>query len=157
MGLFDSLIAGAVKSAFQQLDTSALPSILSQILGRTDLGGVGGLLDALRRGGLDQQVGSWLGQGSNAPVSPDQLRNALGDGDLAKMAREAGLPLDQLLAILAQHLPQTIDRLSPNGHLVEDPAAIDPDADSGTDQGSPEEEGAGGSLAQKAGLDDIGR
>ncbi|NVO17052.1 MAG: DUF937 domain-containing protein [Rhodoplanes sp.] len=156
MGLLDSLIAGAMKSALQQLDTSALPSILSQILGRTDLGGVGGLLDALRRGGLDQQVGSWLGQGANAPVSPDQLRSALGNGDLSRMAQEAGLPLDQLLAILAQHLPQTIDTMSPNGHLVEDPMAINPGADREADQGGPGDIG-GGSLAQKAGFDDIGR
>jgi uncharacterized protein YidB (DUF937 family) len=155
MGLLDSLIAGAMKGAFQQLDSSALPSILGQILGRTDLGGFGGLVDALRRGGLDQQVGSWLGRGSNMAVSPDQLRNALGDGDLARMAQEAGLPLDQLLAILAQHLPQTIDGMSPDGHLVEDPMAIDPGADSEADQGGPED--AGGSLARKAGLDDIGR
>lgn len=157
MGLLDSLIASAVKGAFQQLDSGALPSILSQILGRTDLGGVGGLVDALRRGGLDQQVGSWLGQGANMPVSPDQLRNALGNGDLARMAQEAGLPLDQLLAILAQHLPQTIDQMSPNGHLVEDPMAIDPGADSDAEQGGPGDDGAGGSLARKAGLDDIGR
>jgi uncharacterized protein YidB (DUF937 family) len=155
MGLLDSLIAGAMKSAFQQLDTSALPSILSQILGRTDLGGVGGLLDALRRGGLDQQVGSWLGQGANAAVSPDQLRNALGDGELTKMAQVTGLSLDQLLAILSQHLPQTIDQMSPHGHLVEDPMAIDPGADDGAEQGA--DERGGGSLSQKAGLDDIGR
>lgn len=156
MGLLDSLIASAVKGAFQQLDSGGLPSILSQILGRTDLGGVGGLVDALRRGGLDQQVGSWLGQGANMPVSPDQLRNALGSSDLARMAQEAGLPLDQLLAILAQHLPQTIDQMSPHGHLVEDPMAIDPGADSGAEQGGPDD-GGSGSLARKAGLDDIGR
>ncbi|MFL9826922.1 YidB family protein [Rhodoplanes sp. SY1] len=143
MGLLDSLIAGAVQGAFRQLDTTALPSILSQILGRTDLGGFGGLLDALRRGGLDREVGSWLGQGANMDVSPDRLRNALGDRELGQMSQQAGLSIEDLLAVLAQHLPQTVDRMSPNGHLQDDPLEVNPDE--------------GGSLTDQAGLDDIGR
>lgn len=151
MGLLDSLIAGAVQGAVRQLDTTALPSILAQILGRTDLGGFGGLVDALRRGGLDREVGSWLGQGSNMPVSPDRLRGALGDRELGQMSEQAGLSIEDLLAVLAQHLPQTIDGLSPTGRLETDPLAIDPDNPAGGDIRE------GGSLADQAGLDDLDR
>ncbi|WP_170149739.1 YidB family protein [Rhodoplanes roseus] len=151
MGLLDSLVSGAMKGALQQLDGSALPSLLAQLLGRTDLGGFGGLIETLRRGGLDREVGSWLGQGSNMPVSPDQLRRAMPDQDLSRMAQEAGLPLDQLLEILARHLPQTIDGLSPNGHLRDDPMQVDPQA-GGSDDAS-----GGGSLSDQAGLDDLDR
>lgn len=153
MGLLDSLIAGAVQGAFRQLDTTALPSILSQILGRTDLGGFGGLLDALRRGGLDREVGSWLGQGANMDVSPDRLRNALGDRELGQMSQQAGLSIEDLLAVLAQHLPQTVDRMSPHGRLEDDPLEVNPDQ-GGRGFGGGDE---GGSLSDQAGLDDIGR
>ena len=90
---------------------------------------------------------SWLGNGANAGVSPDQLRNALGSDQVQQMARSAGLPVDQLLAMLAQHLPGTIDKMSPNG-------ALDENAASGTQDDGGQ---AGGSLGDQAGLGDVGR
>src|SRR5882724_1761438 len=143
MGLFDQIISGALRGAMGQGEQSALPGLLGQLLGQTNLGSVGGLLQQLQQGGLGGQVASWLGNGSNLPVSADQLRSALGDEHLQQMARQAGLPVDQLLSMLSQHLPQTVDRLSPNGTLQQ------PDADD-------EAPAAGGSLAGQAGLGDVG-
>jgi uncharacterized protein YidB (DUF937 family) len=144
MGLFDQLVSGALRGAMGQGSgqgsdqDSLLPGLLGQLLSRTDLGGVGGLLSQLQQGGLGGEVASWLGNGANRAVSPDQLRSALGDEPLQQMGQTSGLPIDQLLSMLAQHLPQTIDRMSPNGALQE------PD-------------GGDGSLSDQAGLGDIGR
>jgi uncharacterized protein YidB (DUF937 family) len=139
MGLFDTLVSGALKSVLSQGDTQALPGALSQVLGRTDLGGIGGLLAQLQQGGLNREVASWLGSGSNMPVNSDQIRSALGDDRLQQMGQSSGLPLDQLMAILTQHLPGAVDRMSPNGVLEE--------------QGADDQ--ASGSLADQAGLNDI--
>ena len=139
MGLFDTLVSSALKGVLGQGDSQALPGALSQILGRTDLGGIGGLLAQLQQGGLDRQVASWLGSGSNMPVSTDQLRSALGDDRLQQIGGSAGLSIDQLLAMLTQHLPGAVDRMSPNGVLEE--------------QGADDE--ATESLADQAGLNDI--
>jgi uncharacterized protein YidB (DUF937 family) len=139
MGLFDNIISSALKGVLGQAESQALPGALSQILGRTDLGGIGGLLAQLQQGGLDRQVASWLGSGSNMPVSTDQLRSALGDDRLQQIGGSAGLSIDQLLAMLTQHLPGAVDRMSPNGAL-EEPASDDE---------------ATGSLADQAGLSDI--
>ena len=38
------------------------------------LGGLGGLLDKLQKGGLTDAANSWVGPGQNQPVSPGQLR-----------------------------------------------------------------------------------
>jgi uncharacterized protein YidB (DUF937 family) len=103
----------------QQGDASALPNILSQILRNTDLGSIGGLLDQLQKSGLGPQVTSWLGNGSNLPVSADQLRGALGDERVRQIAASLGIPIDQVLGQLSQHLPATIDKMSPNGTLEE--------------------------------------
>jgi uncharacterized protein YidB (DUF937 family) len=150
MGLFDQIIAGAVRGALGEAEQSALPGLLGQLLGQTNLGSLGGLLQQLQQGGLAGQVASWLGNGANLPVSVDQLRAALGNEQLQQMARQAGLPVDQLLAILSQHLPQTVDRMSPHGTLQ----GPDAEADAGTDDGGSD---AGGSLAAQAGLGDVGR
>ena len=145
MGLFDQLVSGALRGAMGQgsgqgQGDSLLPGLLGQLLGQTNLGGIGGLLSQLQQGGLGNEVASWLSNGQNRPVSPDQLRSALGDEPLQQMGQTAGLPIDQLLSMLAQHLPQTIDRASPNGALDESQFG-----------------GDGGSLSDQAGLRDIGR
>ena len=147
MGLFDELVSGALKGVIGQGGQSLLPGLLSQLLANTNLGSIGGLLQQLQQGGLGDQVSSWLGSGANHAISPDQLRSALGSEQLQQMAQASGLPLDKLLAMLSQQLPQTVDHLSPNGTLQE------PDASDDSDSGS----SSGGSLADQAGLGDVGR
>lgn len=158
MGLFDQLVSGALRGAMGQgggqgsgqggdLMASLLPGLLGQVLGQTNMGGIGGLLSQLQQGGLGGEVASWLGNGQNRAVSPDQLRSALGGEQLQQMAQGAGIPLDQLLSMLSQHLPQTIDRASPNGALDE----------SMFGGGGQYDDGSNASLSDQAGLDDIGR
>src|SRR5712692_9065028 len=140
MGLLDSLVSGVMKTFVQEAEARALPALLSQVLARTDLGSVGGLLAQLQQGGLDREVTSWLGRGTNLPVSADQLRTAFGGEQLQQLARAAGLPVDDLLKMLTQQLPGTIDDMSPNGTLEEK---------------APPPQPGGGSLADQAGLGDI--
>ena len=117
--IFGDILGGALKGIAGQVETQALPVILSQVLGKTDLGSVGGLLQKLQQSGLGPQVSSWLGNGANMPVTADQLKNALGNQNLSQIAAQLGLPIDQLLGQLAQHLPAAIDHMSPNGTLQE--------------------------------------
>jgi uncharacterized protein YidB (DUF937 family) len=42
-------------------------------------GGLGGLLAILQQGGLGDAAQSWVGNGANQPVSPQQLHSAFGD------------------------------------------------------------------------------
>jgi uncharacterized protein YidB (DUF937 family) len=147
MGLFDEIVSGALKGVMGQAEQSLLPGLLSQLLANTNLGSVGGLLQQLQQGGLGGQVASWLGDGANHAISPDQLRAALGNEHLQQMAQAAGLPIDKLLAMLSQQLPQTVDKMSPNGTLQE--------PDQGEDAAS--DNAAGGDLADQAGLGDIRR
>lgn len=148
MGLFDQIVSGALRGTMGGgQNDSLLPGLLGQLLGQTNLGGIGGLLTQLQQGGLGGEVASWLGNGANRAISPDQLRSALGSDQLQQMGQASGLPLDQLLAMLSQHLPQTVDKMSPNG-------ALDESATTGDSQDDTQ---PGGSLADQAGLDDIGR
>jgi uncharacterized protein YidB (DUF937 family) len=141
MGLLDSIITSVLQGTMSNQQSQALPGALSQILSGSDLGGIGGLLAQLQRGGLDRQVASWLGSGTNMPVSPHQLQSALGDDHTQQIGQSAGIPIDQL-KMLAQALPGAVDRMSPNGVLEDEPPADDGDA---------------GSLSAQAGLSDIGK
>jgi len=52
MGLFDNLVSGVMKGVLGQVEAGTLPALLSQLLARTDLGSVGGLLQKLQQAGL---------------------------------------------------------------------------------------------------------
>jgi uncharacterized protein YidB (DUF937 family) len=52
-------------------------------------------------------------------VSVDQIRAALGDERVRQIAASLGIPVDQVLGQLSQHLPAMIDKMSPNGTLEE--------------------------------------
>jgi uncharacterized protein YidB (DUF937 family) len=123
--ILGSILGAALKglagqSGQQEEAPAGLPDILAQVLGKTDLGSVGGLLQQLEQSGLGSQVASWLGNGQNLPVSVDQLKNALGEQNLGQLASQFGLPAEELLRHLAQHLPGAVDRMSPGGSLERD-------------------------------------
>ena len=109
MGLLDSL-----KGA---LESEALPTLINTVLAQTQYHDLNGLVAALEKGGLGPQVQSWLGNGKNMPITADQLKAVLGNAQVQDFARQFGLPVDEMLKILAQYLPEIVDKASPNGTL----------------------------------------
>lgn len=83
-------------------------------------GALGGLIAAMQQKGLGQQANSWVGTGANQPVAPNQLADALGDDTVQELQEQTGLPRDQLLAQLAQELPDAVDQATPDGRIPED-------------------------------------
>ena len=81
------------------------------------LGGLGGLVDKLQKGGLGNVVNSWVGPGQNQPVSPNQLGPALGPDIIKTLAQRSGLSEEELIRQLSQVLPGLVDKLTPNGRL----------------------------------------
>jgi uncharacterized protein YidB (DUF937 family) len=83
------------------------------------IGGYQAVIAKLSEAGLGQQVQSWLAtNGSNLPVTPQQIEAALGNQQLQSLAKSFGVPVDQIANLLAQHLPNAVDQASPNGELV---------------------------------------
>jgi|ERR1700686_4879112 uncharacterized protein YidB (DUF937 family) len=113
MGILDSMFGGALG----QLEAAAVPALVSAALAKTNLGDLQGLVNQLQQGGLGNQVQSWLGNGTNLPVSPDQLRAALGSDQVRQMAEHFGVSPDAALKLLSEHLPGVIDKASPSGAL----------------------------------------
>jgi len=81
------------------------------------LGGLGGLVDKLQKGGLGDVVNSWVGHGQNQPVSTNQLGPALGPDIIKTLAQRSGLSEEELIRQLSQALPGLVDKLTPHGRL----------------------------------------
>ena len=83
------------------------------------MGGLGGLLQSLQRAGLGQVAQSWIGTGTNLPISADQLSQVLGNERIGQIAQQLGLAPEHVSEQLAGMLPEVVDRLTPAGQLPE--------------------------------------
>ena len=118
MGLLDGLdLDSALRGAVGALEATALPTAINVVLAKTQYHDLNGLVAALQKGGLNAQVQSWLGPGANLPVTEDQLKTVLGNTQVQEFARHLGLPVDATLKLLAQYMPDIVDKASPNGTL----------------------------------------
>ncbi|MGI3900452.1 MAG: YidB family protein [Janthinobacterium lividum] len=138
MGILDSVIGGLLGGNQNQNQNqgggSALGGIISSVLGGgqnqggagqydgqagggaggiggalAGAGGIGGLLSQFQQAGLGHIAESWIGNGANASVSPDQLQSVFGQQQTQSMAAQAGMDHGDFLQQLSEHLPRAVD------------------------------------------------
>jgi uncharacterized protein YidB (DUF937 family) len=118
MGILDSLEnSDAFKGMLGQIEGAVLPVVLSQVLGNGSQGGLSAIVAKLQQAGLGDQVNSWIGNGTNLPITAQQLQAALGSDTVKQLAARFNIPIDQITQVLAQQLPTAVDHASPNGTL----------------------------------------
>jgi uncharacterized protein YidB (DUF937 family) len=108
-----NLLGGLAGAAATDQDPAQAVQSVQQLIDQH--GGVDGLLQKLRQGGLGEQVDTWVSTGSNAPVEPQQLANALGPDTVQQLSASTGLSIQSLLPMLAAFLPLLINHLTPSG------------------------------------------
>ena len=81
-------------------------------------GGVAGLLQKFKEGGLGGVASSWVQNGTpNQSVSAADLHSVLGTETLQSAAQQNGMPINDFVTQLANHLPDFIDHLTPGGQV----------------------------------------
>lgn len=96
----------------------ALMALLAYMMrGQGGARGLSSLTDHLRGAGLGPQVDSWVNDGPNSDITPDELRRAVPAEALDAVARETGQGQDEILSQLSRGLPGMVDRLTPRGRL----------------------------------------
>ena len=102
---------GTVGSLIGQAERDALPGLIAGVLGTE---GLRNILARLKDAGLQGEIASWLDKNKdNLPITPDQIRTALGDEHVQQLARALGIPVDTVLATLAEYLPQAANAAGP--------------------------------------------
>lgn len=144
MGLLDGIlssVAGSVLSGGQSPQgTNPLDAVVSSLgagsqMRSNDLlgavmslvqqnGGLPGVLNMLRNGGLGQQADSWVGTGPNAEVSSEQITQAFGGSGIGNLATQLGMSQGQAGSILSQILPELVNQLTPNGQIPDNHSDI---------------------------------
>lgn len=115
MGLFDS-VAGAVLGKLGG-SQGGMAQVAMEMFNQN--GGLSGVLDKFKQGGLAEQAASWVGKGENIPISAEQISSVLGNGAIADMAAKFGISPETLSAQIAEHLPTVVDKMTPDGEVSE--------------------------------------
>jgi len=114
MGILDSLENSGILG---QLGAAVLPTVLSEVLGTGNQGGLNAIVAKLQQAGFGNQVKSWIGNGQNLPITADQLKQVLGSDVVRQLAAKYNIPIDQVSEVLANELPRAVDSASPDGKL----------------------------------------
>jgi len=115
MGLFDSLAKNALGGLLGGSDKQDPAAMLSGLL--SDTGGLQGLMGKFQSAGLGEQFSSWVGTGENKAVQADEVQSAVGADVIQQLAGKLGMQTQTILPLLAQFLPQVIDKLTPKGRI----------------------------------------
>jgi uncharacterized protein YidB (DUF937 family) len=83
-------------------------------------GGLKDLLDRFRQNGHEDKAQSWVSKESNKPIAPHELEQTLGEERIQWLMEQTGLPREELLAGLSKELPDTVDKLTPDGRVPSD-------------------------------------
>ena len=127
MGLLDTVLGGLMGGGAGA--SSPMGGVLGGLLGGGQAGGMaagmgggglGGLMSQFQQGGLGHIAQSWVGNGPNQPVSPEQLHGVLGADQVQSMASQAGMQPQDFLAQLSQHLPEAVHGMTPDGRLPDE-------------------------------------
>jgi uncharacterized protein YidB (DUF937 family) len=113
-------MGGAAPGAAQAGGGQLVKVLGPVLLGLLANGGLQKLLGQMKAKGLSSQADSWVSGGENASVSGGEVREALGDEELARIAGQVGLPADQTADALAQALPQVVDHVMPEGQVPDE-------------------------------------
>jgi uncharacterized protein YidB (DUF937 family) len=120
LGLFDNLANNMMTKVMG--DKAPMAKLAMELF--QQYGGLPGILQTLKNGGLTEQVDSWVGTGANLNVSAQQIGAALGTSVLTGIATKLDISNEELTAKIAEYIPDVVNQLTPNGAVENNPALI---------------------------------
>ena len=106
-------------NAGSNLDMGSLASALSGLTGGSGGFDLGAIMNNLDAGGLGDMAKSWLGDGANAGISPDQISDVIGSDKIAEFASKLGISTEEATGGLSEALPQMIDNARSRGSFLD--------------------------------------
>jgi uncharacterized protein YidB (DUF937 family) len=125
-GALMQLLAGGGAAAPQQPASGGLAGLVGGMLGGGGgaarpamgaglAGGLAALVQQFSANGYEAQAKSWVSTGANMPIAPQALTQVFGADRLTQLSQQYGIPREELLAALAEQLPQAVNELTPHG------------------------------------------
>lgn len=119
MKLGTQLLMSKLGGGAQQADNNAIQSALGSLLGAGNSLDIAGLVNSLQSGGLGDVAKSWLGDGANEAISPEQIKQVVDGEKLNQLAAVAHTDEGSILSALQDAMPQMVDKASSGGSLLD--------------------------------------
>ena len=91
-----------------------------------DNGGVSGLAEKFQNGGAGEIFSSWVSNGDNKAIAAEKINAILGYSQVQQLAQKLGVDPNQASDLIANLLPQVIDKLTPDASVEPNPQAQPP-------------------------------
>jgi uncharacterized protein YidB (DUF937 family) len=116
-GILGQLLQGLTGGG--QGQSTVLNGVLQQVLAVRDgdKEGVAAIIQKFQNAGLGSYVQSWVGTGSNTPITPDKVSSAFSPQQIQGWAQQAGTTPEAIQDVLAQAIPHVVDHLTPDGQV----------------------------------------
>lgn len=100
----------------------SLADQLQEMLKASPLGGavssaIAELVDMFSGTPQEKAAQSWVRDGVNDRIAPDELADVIGRDALDDISRKTGMSRDAILEALANRLPSAVDAMTPKGRL----------------------------------------
>lgn len=107
------------------LDANSIISALSSLTSGSGGLDISSLMGSMQSGGLGEVLQSWLGDGTNAAISGQQIGDILGSDKISDFASQLGLSQDEAIGGLQDALPKMVDNASSDGSLLDSIGGIE--------------------------------
>lgn len=110
--------AGGGGGSISDLIKGALGTLLAGgAAGGVMSGGLNDFLKQMQKHGFTDHADSWTSGAPNKPIPPGDLAKVLGPDQIESMMAQSGLSREELLDGLSKHLPEVVNRLTPDGQV----------------------------------------
>jgi uncharacterized protein YidB (DUF937 family) len=117
-GMLGGLLGGSKGGSGGGANVAAMAAVAAPlVLKFLQGGGLEKLLGGMKQRGLAEQADSWVSTGNNEPITAQQLEEIAGTEEIDQIAQQVGASREETAAVLAQALPQVVDKVTPNGQL----------------------------------------
>ena len=117
MGMFDD-ITGKVREQMGGKDAGLMKGVM-EMLSNRQTGGLNGIIESFRQKGMGDIISSWISTGPNKSITPEQIKEGLGNERTQQLAAKAGMSTDEAATKLSQQLPDVVDKATPDGNIPE--------------------------------------
>lgn len=119
-GGLDDMLGGLLGGRGAGGGGSAMGALLPVLAGVLASGGLSKVMGGLKANGLSAQADSWVGTGTNEPVSGRDVEQAVGQEQIQQIAKQLGVSESEAADAVAKALPEVVDKVSPDGKLPPD-------------------------------------
>jgi uncharacterized protein YidB (DUF937 family) len=81
-------------------------------------GGLSKMIDGFQSAGMQDKVDSWVSTGENQSLSAGDVQQAVSQEQIDRVAERLGISQEEAAGVIAEVLPNLVDKVSPAGQLA---------------------------------------